>query len=313
MAQYHVGSNVILADTNAHGVVVEVKPARRGRQIYRVSFPDGVSDVLEPDLRADFDSTDPFDCCKSGLFGTYADFSKINTTFKIQNSNNSTISSLKASKFTIEEDKRNPKNNKLRVYDFKSINKGLNYLTNTSSLSDNERTDSNVRSTSELVSSAINNFKSEMNNICSSLRGRLYKEFKIQGDLPDETFDRALKNRPIVYTGGGSSFALLRHGYHGFKDVIHISQKNWKTSVIEDLTTIISLDLCPILSTAYGLSISRPNDTIICEPFRDLFSGIRQTKGQKKEQQSKKPKKAFGHDIGGSHGFSYMDDWDAWK
>lgn len=215
--------------------------------------------------------------------------------------------------FTIEEDKRNPKNNKLRVYDFKSINKGLNYLTNASSLSDNERTDSNVRSTSELVSSAINNFKGEMNNICSSLRGRLYKEFKIQGDLPDETFDRALKNRPIVYTGGGSSFALLRHGYHGFKDVIHISQKNWKTSVIEDLTTIISLDLCPILSTAYGLSISRPNDTIICEPFRDLFSGIRQTKGQKKEQQSKKPKKAFGHDIGGSHGFSYMDDWDAWK
>lgn len=215
--------------------------------------------------------------------------------------------------FTIEEDKRNPKNNKLRVYDFKSINKGLNFLTNASLLSDNERTDSNIKNSSELVTSAINIFKGDINNICSSLRGRLYKEFKIQGDLPDESFDRALKNRPIVYTGGGSSFSILRQGYHGFKDVIHISQKNWKTSVIEDLSTIVSLDLCPILSTAYGLSISRPNDKIICEPFRDLFSGIRQTKGQRKVQQSKKPKKTFGHDIGGSHGFSYMDDWDAWK
>lgn len=114
MAQYHVGSNVILADTNAHGVVVEVKPARRGRQIYRVSFPDGISDVLEPDLLADFDSTDPFDCCKSGMFGTYADFSKINTTFKIQNSNNSTISSLKASKTLF------------RAYQFKPLLKFLN-------------------------------------------------------------------------------------------------------------------------------------------------------------------------------------------
>ena len=114
MALYKVGSNVILADTNARGVVVEVKPARRGRQIYRVSFSDGIVDVLEPDLRADFDSSDPFDCCKSGMFGSYADFSKINTTFKIQNSNNSTISSLKASKTLF------------RAYQFKPLLKFLN-------------------------------------------------------------------------------------------------------------------------------------------------------------------------------------------
>lgn len=114
MALYTVGTNVILADTNAHGVIVEVKPARRGRQIYRVSFNDGIIDVLEPDLRADFDESDPFDCCKSGMFGSYADFSKINTTFKIQNSNNSTISSLKASKTLF------------RAYQFKPLLKFLN-------------------------------------------------------------------------------------------------------------------------------------------------------------------------------------------
>lgn len=114
MALFTVGATVILADTNARGVVVEVKPARRGRQIYRVSFSDGIIDVLEPDLRADFNESDPFDCCKSGLFGSYADFSKINTTFKIQNSNNSTISSLKASKTLF------------RAYQFKPLLKFLN-------------------------------------------------------------------------------------------------------------------------------------------------------------------------------------------
>lgn len=114
MANFKVGDKVILVDTNARGVVVEVKPFRRGRQNYRVAFSGEINDVLEPDLRADFDSTDPFDCCKSGMFGSYADFSKINTTFKIQNSNNSTISSLKASKTLF------------RAYQFKPLLKFLN-------------------------------------------------------------------------------------------------------------------------------------------------------------------------------------------
>ena len=74
MADFKVGDRVILVDTNTRGVIVEVKPFRRGRQGYRVSFPGGTNDVLEPDLRADFDSSDPFECCKSGFFGSYADF-----------------------------------------------------------------------------------------------------------------------------------------------------------------------------------------------------------------------------------------------
>ncbi len=215
--------------------------------------------------------------------------------------------------FSIEEDKKNPKNNKLRVYDFKSINKGLNFLTDSTVLADDERTDSNVGNASELNKSAIEYFEVDLDYECYTLRNRLYEEFKIQGDLPDSSFEDAMNNRPIIYTGGGSRFSILRSGYHGFEDIIPITQKNWKVSVIEDLSIIMALDLCPILSTAYGLSISRPNDKIICEPFRDIFSGIRQTKGKEKTRYPQKPKKTFGHDIGGTHGFNYMDDWDAWK
>jgi len=98
MALFKIKDNVVHLGTGAHGMVVDVLPARRGRQLYKVSFPAGISDVLETDLKADFNESDPFERCKNGIFGSYSDYAKKNTTFKIRNSNNSTISSLKSSK-----------------------------------------------------------------------------------------------------------------------------------------------------------------------------------------------------------------------
>lgn len=114
MAQFNIGDKVLLVDTNAHGVVIKVMPARRGRQLYTVNFPSGNQDVLEADLKADFDESDPFERCKSGIYGSYSEYSKRNTAFKIKNSNNSTISSLKASKTLF------------RAYQFKPLLKFLN-------------------------------------------------------------------------------------------------------------------------------------------------------------------------------------------
>ena len=215
--------------------------------------------------------------------------------------------------FSIEENKKNPKDNKLRVYRFKSINKGLNFLTDSTILNDDNRSDSTIKSVQHLKSSAIRMFKNEISDFCLNLRRDLRNEFRKQGSLADEVLEKALTKRPIVYTGGGSSFDVLRCGYFGFEDIIHISQKYWRSHEIRDMALISSKGLCPILSTAYGLAISRPNDKIICEPFRDIFSGIRQTKHKDKTKTAKNPKKIFGQDIGGAHGFSYMDDYDAWK
>lgn len=114
MAQFKIGDPVVKIDSDAHGTVINVRSGR-GRVIYTVVFGDGTqSTVLEPDLRADFDVSDPFERCKSGIFGSYSDYSKINTTFKIKNSNNSTISSLKASRTLF------------RAYQFKPLLKFLN-------------------------------------------------------------------------------------------------------------------------------------------------------------------------------------------
>lgn len=114
MAQFKIGDPVVKIDSDAHGTVINVRSGR-GRVVYTVVFGDGTqSTVLEPDLRADFDVSDPFERCKSGIFGSYSDYSKKNTTFKIKNSNNSTISSLKASRTLF------------RTYQFKPLLKFLN-------------------------------------------------------------------------------------------------------------------------------------------------------------------------------------------
>lgn len=114
MAQFNIGDSVIMVATNAHGTIIKVMPSRRGRQLYTVNFPNGNMDVLEVDLRIDFDESDPFERCKSGIYGSYSEYSKRNTTFKIKHSNNSTISSLKASKTLF------------RAYQFKPLLKFLN-------------------------------------------------------------------------------------------------------------------------------------------------------------------------------------------
>lgn len=114
MSKYNVGSGVVHLVTGEHGTIVEIQPPRRGRQLYKVRWQNGTSDELEESLAMDCDISDPFERCANGLFGSYSEYAKKNTTFKIKNSNNSTISSLKASKTLF------------RAYQFKPLLKFLN-------------------------------------------------------------------------------------------------------------------------------------------------------------------------------------------
>ena len=114
MAKFNVGSSVVHLETGEHGTIIEIFPPRRGRQLYKVGWQNGTSDELEVCLAMDCDISDPFERCANGLFGSYSEYTKKNTTFKIRNSNNSTISSLKASKTLF------------RVYQFKPLLKFLN-------------------------------------------------------------------------------------------------------------------------------------------------------------------------------------------
>ncbi|MFZ5431891.1 MAG: DEAD/DEAH box helicase [Bacteroidota bacterium] len=114
MAKFQIGDKVTNVNSQEKGIIIDVLAGGRGRQLYRVRYGNEDKDSLETNLIYDTDLTDPFECCKQGLFGSYLDFSRINTTFKIQNTSNNTISSLKASK-TI-----------FKAYQFKPLLKFLN-------------------------------------------------------------------------------------------------------------------------------------------------------------------------------------------
>ncbi|MGL6178522.1 MAG: hypothetical protein ACRC13_04805 [Tannerellaceae bacterium] len=186
------------------------------------------------------------------------------------------------------------------VYDFYSINKGLNFLTDAERRV-RDRVDSNVRAASEILKNRKQKHYYEILGVCGGLLMHLEKEFKCQTNLPIDKLRQALKSRPIVYSGGGSTFRLLRQQFGEFKDIIHVSDKEWRTEAIADLEQIKNLGICSILSTAYGLSISVPDDNIKCEPFRDIFANIRDSDRSSNNYQSEK------------RSFDYIDDYNSWK
>lgn len=114
MAKFNIGDKVIKAGIENSGTIIGIMPERRGRQLYKVNWQNCTNDEFEQNLKLDCDITDPYQRCEKGMFGTYSDYSRINTTFKISSSNNSTISSLKASKTLF------------RAYQFKPLLKFLN-------------------------------------------------------------------------------------------------------------------------------------------------------------------------------------------
>lgn len=114
MGIFNLGDKVIREDSGKKGVIVEVYPARRGRRLYMVNWGEYANEALETELIADCDISNPYERCANGMFGTFSEFSQKNTSFKIRSSNNSSISSLKASKTLF------------RAYQFKPLLKFLN-------------------------------------------------------------------------------------------------------------------------------------------------------------------------------------------
>lgn len=114
MSKFNKGDKVLYTPTQENGFIIEVYNPRRGHQLYRVKFDSRIEDVDSSDLLPDADLSDPFERCRENIFDYYTEYLKENTAFKIQSSNNSTISSLKASRTLF------------RPYQFKPLLKFLN-------------------------------------------------------------------------------------------------------------------------------------------------------------------------------------------
>ncbi len=114
MSKFEKGDKIKNVTTNETGYVIEVYPPRRGRQLYKVKYDDRETDEKSEYLIPDVDLSDPFERIKENYYDHYSEYLKGNTAFKIQSSNNSTISSLKASRTLF------------RPYQFKPLLKFIN-------------------------------------------------------------------------------------------------------------------------------------------------------------------------------------------
>lgn len=195
--------------------------------------------------------------------------------------------------FTIE-------NGQPQVYDFFSVDKGLNFLTGIDGMPQD------TPPSPWIIPQRTNTLKKEILMLCTKLVDRLKVEFKHQTALEIRRLTDALKNRPLIYTGGGSTFKEILYPYNEFKELHTISYDNWKSKLFDDAELFKNASLCPVLSTAYGLSISVASDNIKRKPLRDIFAHIRGVGEESKEKKGRK----FGEALGG---FDYGTDWDAWK
>ena len=98
MSKFGKGDKVKNSTTNEVGYVIAIYPPNRGRQRYRVKYDDHETDEDSRNLIPDVDLTDPFERIRENYYDHYTEYLKGNTAFKIRSSNNSTISSLKASR-----------------------------------------------------------------------------------------------------------------------------------------------------------------------------------------------------------------------
>ena len=101
MAKFKVGDEVIDPVSGRDGTIIKVEEplfACMGAQ-YLVVLSNGIkSTFIEDSLQPKFDTDDVFALCENRNFANYDDYMIVNTLFKIDNVNNSTISTLRASR-----------------------------------------------------------------------------------------------------------------------------------------------------------------------------------------------------------------------
>ena len=83
---------------------------------------------------------------------------------------------------------------------------------------------------------------------------------------------KALDNRILVYSGGGSTYNFLNTAISSFTDVKVIDASIWREENIKDKLIVSKLSV--LLTTAYGLSVCNDDSEVKLMPLTSIFSGL---------------------------------------
>lgn len=172
--------------------------------------------------------------------------------------------------FTIE-------NEKPKIYDYSSIPFGLNFIVETANpnLQDKFETSLSLYDIPDKnLAPAIKQYYTNLSLACHNLVNRLKRAFE-RTEHPVFKLTNALKNRPVIYSGGGSTYDELRLPVDNFSDIMHINPKVWEGMTIDEIEKY--LPLCPIISTSLGLSISEQDDNVELSTVDEIFKHLEGT------------------------------------
>ena len=172
--------------------------------------------------------------------------------------------------FTIE-------NEKPKIYDYSSIPFGLNFIVETANpnLQDKFETSLSLYDIpSKSLAPAIKQYYTNLSVACYNLVNRLKRAFE-RTEHPVYKLINALKNRTVIYSGGGSTYDELRLPVDKFSDIMHINPKVWEGMTIDEIEKY--LPLCPIISTSLGLSISEQDDNVELSTVDEIFKHLEGT------------------------------------
>jgi len=120
------------------------------------------------------------------------------------------------------------------------------------------------------ISTYHNQLRSQVRKMVETIR-KSFVQRKVFHNLPLSKLENALKNRPIVFCGGGSMYSSMRTRLTHFSDIKLIDKNLLNIPVI--VNRKIDDKLYTILATSFGLSIPYENE-IKLTPIEEVFNHL---------------------------------------
>lgn len=167
------------------------------------------------------------------------------------------------------------------IHSVHSLYKGLNFIyenvaskSEFSDIVEIQRMIDNTYSSFSQFEESITVYKSELKgatgNIISSIKDSFIKS-SAKHRLHIGKLNQAMSNRPVIFSGGGSTFKELVGKVESFSDVMRINQDMLSITTLK--SEIQDDNMFSILSTAYGLSIPLENEILLTD-INDVFNHI---------------------------------------
>lgn len=167
------------------------------------------------------------------------------------------------------------------IHSVQSIHKGLNFIYENFAYSLKDHNIVKLQLASSYYNQnplkfkkSISLYRNELNNSVKLIIGQVKDSFltsSIIHGLHISRLNQALNNRPVIFSGGGSTLKEILGNVENFSDIRKI---NRDLLSISTLKSILNDDkLFPILATAYGLSIPVENDIVLTD-IGNIFNHI---------------------------------------